>query len=266
MPDTISVAVAEHVAAVTLLLPTMTPAFFAECEAAFRGFAGDRSVRAVLLRSSARAFSYGLDLPAAFQQYGPLFAGGAAAERAELLALVRRLQGSFNAVAACPVPVIAAVHGSCIGGGLDLVAACDVRLASADAKLSLREVKVAIVADLGSLQRLPPIIGQGNTRELAFTGKTIDAARAQRMGLVNEVFGTREELTAAAEAMAREIALNPPLTVRGIKDVLAAGEGKTVAEGLEYVAAYNAAFLASQDLGEAMAAFVEKRAPRFQGR
>jgi enoyl-CoA hydratase len=266
MPDTLAVAVADHVATVTLLRTTMAPAFFTECEAAFRALAADRDVRAVVVRSSAKAFSYGLDLPAAFQQYGQLFAGGGAANRAELLALIRRLQGSFNAVAASPVPVIAAVHGACIGGGLDLISACDIRLASADAKISLREVKVAIIADLGSLQRLPPIIGQGLTRELAFTGATIDAARALRIGLVNDVLATPDELAAAAAAMAREIARNPPLTVRGIKDVLAAGEGKSVAEGLEYVAAYNAAFLASEDLGEAMAAFLEKREPSYRGR
>lgn len=266
MPDTITVAVDRHVATVTLLRPTMPPAFFFELGEAFRALSDDREVRAVIVRSSAKAFSYGLDLPAAFQAHGQLFAGGGAAQRAELLALIRRLQGTITAVAACPVPVIAAIHGSCIGGGLDLAAACDVRLASADAKISLREVKVAIVADLGSLQRLPPIIGQGMTRELAFTGKTIDAARALQIGLVNEVFATAEELITGAEAMAREIAQNPPLTVRGIKDVLAAGEGKTVAEGLQYVAAYNAAFLASEDLGEAMAAFLEKRAPQYKGR
>ena len=266
MPDTLAVAVVDHVATVTLLRTTMTPAFFAECEAAFLALAGDREVRAVVVRSSAKAFSYGLDLPAAFQAHGQLFAGGGAANRAELLGLIRRLQGAFNAIAASPAPVIAAVHGACIGGGLDLISACDIRLASADAKISLREVKVAIVADLGSLQRLPAIIGQGHTRELAFTGKTIDAARALRIGLVNEVLATPEELLAAAQAMAREIAANPPLTVKGIKDVLAAGAGRPVAEGLEYVAAYNAAFLASEDLGEAMAAFMEKREPRFQGR
>ncbi|APR74981.1 Enoyl-CoA hydratase [Minicystis rosea] len=262
----ISVAIDRHVATVSILKTTMPPAFFYELEAAFRALAKDAEVRAVVIRSAVKAFSYGLDLPAAFQEHGQLFAGGGAANRAALLATIRSLQGTITAVADSPVPVIAAIHGACIGGGLDLAAACDVRLASADAKISLREVKVAIVADLGSLQRLPPIIGAGQTRELAFTGKTIDAARALRIGLVNEVYATQEELFAAAEAMAREIAQNPPLTVRGIKDVLRAGEGKSVAEGLEYVATYNAAFLASEDLGEAMAAFIEKREPRYKGR
>src|SRR5262249_50287335 len=154
----------------------------------------------------------------------------------------------------------------CIGGGLDLASACDIRLASSDATFSLRETKIAIVADLGSLQRLPAIIGKGHTRELAFTGKTISAARAREIGLVNDRLPDREALAAAADALAREIARNAPLTVRGVKDVLDFGEGKTVAEGLAYVAAHNAAFLASEDLGEALAAFMEKREPRFQGR
>jgi enoyl-CoA hydratase len=162
--------------------------------------------------------------------------------------------------------VIAAIQGPCIGGGVDLACACDVRLASRDATFSVREVKVAIVADLGSLQRLPPIVGEGHARELAFTGKTIDADRAARIGLVNDVLPTRDELDAGAQAIAQEIADNPPLTVRGVKDVLDFGRGRRVEEGLAYVAAYNAAFLASEDLGEAMAAFVEKRAPKYEGR
>jgi enoyl-CoA hydratase len=266
MPDTLSVDKTSHVATVTLLRTTMPPTFFAECEAAFRALAEDHEVRAVVVRSEAKAFSYGLDLPAAFQAHGPLFAGGGARQRADLVALIRKLQCSFGAIAASPVPVIAAVHGACIGGGLDLVSACDMRLATDDATFSLREVKVAIVADLGSLQRLPPIIGQGHTRELAFTGKTITAARAREIGLVSDAYATRDLLWAAADALAREIAANPPLTVRGVKDVLDYGADKSVADGLAYVAAHNAAFLASEDLGEALAAFMEKRAPRFQGR
>lgn len=266
MPDCIALEITDRVATVTLTRPTMPPAFFGEIEAAFRGLAQDRDLRAVVVRSAGKAFSYGLDLSAAFQELGPHLAGGGAASRMDLLALIGRLQGAFNAVAACPVPVIAAIHGHCIGGGLDLISACDVRLASADAKISLRETKIAIVADLGSLQRLPAIIGQGHTRELAFTGKDVSAARAKEIGLVNEVYADQAALLDAARAMAAEIAANPPLTVRGVKQVLDHGEGKTVAEGLAYVAAWNAAFLASEDLGEAMRAFLERRLPTFQGR
>jgi enoyl-CoA hydratase len=267
MQPLVTLDIADSIATVTLTRPTMPPAFFTELEGAFRGLAASEGVRAVLLRSSAKAWSYGLDLAAAMKDLGPQLAGGGTAgPRMELHALIRRLQGAIDAVAACPAPVIAAIHGWCIGGGLDLAAACDIRLASADARFSLRETKIAIVADLGSLQRLPGIIGQGRTRELAFTGKDVTAARAEAMGLVNEVFPDEEALLAGARVMAAEIAANPPLTVRGVKQVLAFGEGKTVAEGLSYVAAWNAAFLASEDLGEALAAFAERRAPSYKGR
>jgi enoyl-CoA hydratase len=266
MSDYLSLQTADHIAVVTLERPTMPPAFFGEIEATFRSLAADPEVRAVILRASGKVFSYGLDLPAAFQELGPHLAGGTAGPRLALLAHIRKLQASFNAVAACPVPVIAAVHGWCIGGGLDLISACDIRLATEDAKFSLRETKIAIVADLGSLQRLPRLIGQGHTRELAFTGKDITAVRAREIGLVNDVYPTPESLLAAARAMAVEIAQNSPIAVRGVKEVLEAGEGKTVAEGLAYVAAWNAAFLASDDLGEALRAFLQKQKPSFQGR
>lgn len=124
---------------------------------------------------------------------------------------------------------------------------------------------MAIVADMGSLQRLPPIIGQGNTRELALTGNDIDAARALAMGLVNEVCETPDAVLAAAHAMAEQIAANPPLAVQGIKRVLNECQGRTVEEGLRYVALWNAAFLQSRDLQEAFAAFVERRPPHFAG-
>ena len=162
--------------------------------------------------------------------------------------------------------MIAAVSGWCIGGGLDLIAACDIRLCSKEARFSLREVKVAIVADLGSLQRLPRVIGEGHTRELALTGKDIPAERALRINLVNEVYETPAALLDAARAMAREIADNPPLVVQGIKRVMNYCSDKSVKDGLEYVAVWNSAFLQSHDLGEAMAAFRERRPPRFEGR
>src|SRR6202042_723911 len=198
---------------------------------------------------------------------GPLVAGAQmAADRQRLLDLIVDLQRSFNRLAGCRKPAIAAIAGWCIGGGLDLAAACDVRLASKDARFSLREVKVAMVADLGSLQRLPAIIGQGATRELAFTGKNIDAERALRIGLVSDVFASEDELLAAARAMTREIAEGSAVVVQGIKQVMNACADLSVADGLRHVALWNAGFLQSADLGEALAAFAERRAPKFQGK
>jgi enoyl-CoA hydratase len=179
---------------------------------------------------------------------------------------VLRLQDSITAVADCPKPVIAAVHGYCIGGGVDLIAACDIRLASADAVFSVREAKMAIVADLGSLQRLPAIISAGHLNELALTGKDISAERAKEIGLVNDVAADADGVAKAARALAGEIAANSPLAVQGTKAVLRANEGRTVAQGLDYVATWNSGQLASHDLTEAVTAFMEKRQPKFTGR
>jgi len=266
MSEFVALDVADTIATVTLLRTTMPPAFFSDVEAIFRRIATERDVRAVVVQSSAKAFSFGLDLRAAMTELGPLLAGGLAASRMELLGMIRRLQVSFEVISTCPVPVVVAIHGPCIGGGLDLATACDIRLATRDATFSLRETRIGIVADLGSLQRLPRICGQGVVREMALTGKDISAERALAIGLVNELFDDVTSLHAGALKLAAEIASNPPLTVRGVKAVLDYGEGKTVADGLAYVAAWNAAFLASEDLTEAVMAFIDKRPARFAGK
>ena len=267
----LKVAIADGVAEVVLVGPgkgnAMGPDFWRETPLVFEELDRDASVRAVIVRGDGPNFSYGLDLMAMAATLGPLVAGAQmAADRQRLLDLIVDLQRAFNRVAECRKPVVAAIAGWCIGGGLDLAAACDVRLASKDARFSLREVKVAMVADLGSLHRLPAIIGQGATRELAFTGKNIDAERALRIGLVNEVFASEEELLAAARAMAREIAEGSSVVVQGIKQVMNDCADLSVAEGLRHVAVWNAGFLQSADLGEALAAFAERRAPKFQGK
>jgi enoyl-CoA hydratase len=271
----------DHVATVWLDRPearnAMGPAFWDDLTSAMTEVSTDSGIRAVVVAARGPHFSVGLDLkamaglltgggPEADDRTpgakGPSMAQRAVAGRAE----VKRLQRSITSVADCPKPVIAAVHGYCIGGGVDLISACDIRLASADAVFSVRETKVAIVADLGSLQRLPHIIGKGHVAELAYTGKDITAARAHEIGLVNTIFPDAEAVVAGARALASEIAANSPLAVQGTKAVLTAGEDQSVAEGLEYVATWNAGVLQSDDLVEAMAAFMAKRAPEFRGR
>jgi enoyl-CoA hydratase len=242
----------------------MGPDFWRESPLAVTALEADDGVRAVIVRGDGAHFSYGLDLGAMVGEL-PVAGEQLAAERTRFLDTILRMQGAVTSVAACRKPVIAAVSGWCIGGGLDLIAACDVRLCSAQARFSLRETKIAIVADIGSLQRLPHIIGEGNTRELALTGKDIDAERAQRMGLVNEVYDSPETLLAGARAMASEIAANAPLVVQGTKRVLNERIARDVEDGLRFVAVWNAAFLQSLDLQEAIAAFFERRLPRFEG-
>jgi len=272
LPDLVSlkVDVDGPVAEVTLLGPSkgnaMGPDFWRELPLVFRALDADPQVRAVVLTGSGRHFSYGLDLPAMMGDWAPMLGGDSlAGPRTAFLDQVRSLQAAVSSIAECRKPVVAAVSGWCIGGGVDVVAAADVRLASADAKFSVREVRVAIVADLGSLQRLASIIGEGHLRELALTGKDVDAARAEKIGLVNDVYENQDALLKATRELAGEIAANPPLVVQGTKQVLAANTERQVADGLRYVAAWNSAFLPSKDLGEAVQAFMERRKPEFKG-
>ena len=259
------------VAQVTLVGPgkgnAMGPDFWRELPGAFQDLDADPEVRAVVLTGSGGNFSYGLDLPAMLGAWDEVLAPGAAADgRTRFLAVIRELQAAVSAVADCRTPVVAAVSGWCIGGGVDLIAAADVRLAAADARFSVREVKVAIVADLGSLQRLAGMIGEGHLRELALSGKDIDAVRAERIGLVNDVYPDGQAALDAAHELARQIADNPPLVVRGVKEILELDRAPRVEAGLRYVSAWNAAFLPSEDLAEAMRAFSERRPPEFTGR
>ena len=130
----------------------------------------DNEVRAVVLRGAGDGFTVGLDLRWYLTHYRRLLRD-AGSLRVRLLSEAERMQDAISAPARSRLPFIAAVHGACVGAGLDLVAACDIRLASADATFSLREVRIGVVADLGSLQRLPRLIGAGPTRELALTGR-----------------------------------------------------------------------------------------------
>lgn len=265
--ESVTVDIDGHVAQVTLIGPgkgnAMGPAFWAELPEVFTSLDADPNVRAIVLTGSGRNFSYGLDLAAMGGELPGLDAG--AKSRADFHKRLQKMQAAITAVADSRTPTVASVHGWCIGGGVDLISAVDIRYASADAKFSVREVKLAIVADVGSLARLPLILTDGHLRELALTGKDIDAARAEKIGLVNEVFDDPEASLAAAHATAKDIAANPPLTVHGIKDVLDQQRIARVSESLRYVAAWNSAFLPSKDLGEAVTAMFQKRPPNFTG-
>ncbi len=232
----------------------MGPDFWRELPLAVAELDTDPEVRVVILTGEGKHFSFGLDLMGMMSELGPLLQGpqlGGA--RLALLALIERMQAAITSVEKCRKPVIAEIGGWCIGGGVDLVTAADIRLCSEDAKFSVREVKLAIVAE-------------GIARELAFTGRDIDAAEAERIGLVNRVCGDREALAAASLAMAEEIAGNSPLAVLGSKRVLNWSADHPSGDGLAYVAAWNTAFLQSEDLTEALTAFMERREPVFTGK
>lgn len=180
--------------------------------------------------------------------------------------MVLEWQNAFTAIAKNKKPVIAAIHGNCIGGGVDLVTSCDIRLCTKDAKFSVKETKLSIVADLGTIQRLTRIVGKGATNELVLTGDDIPSKRALEMGLVNRVFENQEELLQEARKMAKSIASNSPLVVQASKKMIAYSEEHSIEDGLNYVALWNSAFLKSDDLQEAFMAFMQKRQPKFKNR
>jgi len=232
------------------------PAAMAELDA-------DDSVRVVILAGRGPAFTVGIDIAL----LGTMQPGGSsqAAANMRLYQLIRRMQRTASCLADSPKPVIAAVHGYCLGAGMDLITACDIRLASTDAVFSVRETRMGLVADVGTLQRLPAIVGAGHTAELALTGADIGPDEALRIGLVNRLTPDQESLLATATNLARQIAANAPLVTRGVKQVLAANDGRTVEQSLDFVAQWNASYLMSNDLMEAVAAFMEKRDPEFKG-
>ncbi|AVZ38554.1 MULTISPECIES: crotonase/enoyl-CoA hydratase family protein [unclassified Dietzia] len=262
-----------HVAQVTLIGPGlhngMGPDFWAEMPRVMAELDADPEVRAAVIAGEGRNFSYGLDLMAMmpqFMEFLPQDTTPDASRNERILDFVENMRRAIDSVASAKTPTVAAVQGRCIGGAVDLISACDVRHGAADSTYSIREVKVGIVADMGSLARLPHIIGSGLTRELALTGRDIDAQTALRYGLVTQLAEDAAGVLASAHATAAEIAANPPLVVRGTREVLNRGIEGQIRENNRYVATWNAGFLAPSDMMEAISATLEKREAKFTGR
>jgi enoyl-CoA hydratase len=185
-------------------------------------------------------------------------------KREKLRKQVLNLQAPINAIENCSKPVLAAIHGGCIGGGVDIVSACDIRYCTDDAFFTIKEIDMGMVADLGTLQRLPKIIGSGIVREMAYTGRNVMGKEAERIGLVNNSYSTKEEMLEKVTEIAKSIASKSPLSIRGTKHILKHSRDHSVPEGLNYMATYNAAMLISDDLMEAFAAKMGKREAVFK--
>jgi enoyl-CoA hydratase len=222
----------------------------------------DPDVRVVLIAGRGKSFSVGIDLLEFFLNHTQTLTGATADAREALYRLILQMQEGFNRMTRGDNVYIAAIHRHCIGAGLDLSAVCDLRVASCDALFSLRETRIAIVSDMGSLNRLPRIIGQGNVRMMALTGRDFTAEEARQMGLVNTLYEDRDALMAGATALAEEIAANPPAAVRGTKRILTYMEDHSVEDGLRYVAAWNAAFLNTPEIQEALTRAMQEKAAR----
>ena len=275
--EVITVEEQGHVAVVWLDRPdhrnAMAPDFWVEFPEIMDALGRAPEVRAIVIAARGPSFTVGLDLMA----FGPAVMTGDiaaidgrespsdVAKRLNTYKQIKLMQRTFSSIADNPKPVIAAIHGHCIGAGVDLATACDIRLAAADAVFSVRETRIAMVADVGTLQRLPLIIEPGKVAELVYTGRDWDASEAKRIGFVSELHADAEIVQQAAIEMADAIAANSPLAVQGSKAILNSAKRHQIAQELDIVALWNAAFLYSDDLGEAIQAFLEKRPPQYKG-
>jgi len=265
------VSVSDHIAHVLLKGPgkgnALGPDFWREAPGVFDDLDADPEVRAVVLSGAGGNFTFGLDLVAMTSELRYALAAPAmAAERTRFLDQLTTMQRAIISLMSCRKPVIASISGWCVGAGIDVICAADVRVCSSEATFSVRAVRMGIVEDMGVLQRLPAIIGEGAARELCLTGEDFDAARAAALGLINHVDDTPEVALQHAIAIATRIAANPPLTVQGVKRVMNERAHAGVRESLHYTALWNATFMQSRDFAEAISAFTEKREPKFEGR
>ena len=223
-----------------------------ELKAIFEDLDQRPEVRAIVLRGYGKHFCAGIDLELLGSVFQRFPKGCEGRKRETFRKFLLELQAAINAIEECRKPVLAAIHNGCIGGGLDIVSACDMRYCSGGAVFSIKEIDVGLVADVGSLQRLPYFIGEGMVREMAYTGRNVAAAEAKEMGLVNRVYETQTDLMTGVSEIAQAIAAKPPLAVRGIKANLAFGRDHSVREGLNYAATWNGGMMSFEDIGRAI--------------
>jgi enoyl-CoA hydratase len=266
--DTLALSVADHIATVRLNRPeklnAMNLAMWHDIRRAFDHIDALPEVRVAVLEGEGRAFTSGIDLQMMMGLSGQIQNDCDGRMRESLRRVILDLQDALTSLERCRKPVLAAVHGACVGGGIDLITCADMRYCSSDAWFSIKEIDIGMTADVGTLQRLPKLIGEGMVRELAYTGRKFDAAEAKDMRLVNRVFESPEALRDGVRALAAEIAAKAPLAVRGVKEMITYARDHSVADGLNYNATWNAAMLMSADLQEAMMAGMAKRPPTFR--
>ncbi len=243
---------------------SMVPEFWSELPEIVSAFEADGEARAIVISSTGKHFTAGMDL-AVFGSGGP----GEEAEaetgrkRAALRRRILELQESFSCLDRARLPVLAAVQGGCVGGGVDLISACDMRYCTQDAFFCIQEINIGMTADVGTFPRLPHILPQGLVRELAYTGRRLPAEEAREAGLVNRVYESHEALLAGVMEVAAEIAARSPLAVWGSKEMINYARDHSIADGLDYIATWQTGMFQPADMAEAFAAKKEKRAARY---
>jgi len=249
--ETLDVAIDAGVATVSLNRPdkanSMSATMWTDLQACFEWIDDEPTIRVVILAGNGKHFCAGIDL-AMFSDIAPREKKEAGRVREQVRRNVLKLQDNLSAIEKCRKPVLAAIHHTCIGGGVDMVCCCDMRYGTEDAYFAIKEIDLGMTADVGTLQRLPRLIGDGMVRELAYTGRKLGAAEARELGFLNRVFPDRDALMAGVTEIARQIASKSPLAVRGSKEMILYARDHSVADGLNYIATWNAGMLSQADL------------------
>ena len=265
---TLELSLENHIARVRLNRPSkanaMSREVWEELRGAFDWIDATSEARVAIISGNGAHFTSGIDLAMLAAVADEVDDDCEGRKREKLRRVILGLQDMLGSLERCRKPVIAAIHGACIGGGMDLICCADMRYCSADAYFSIKEIDIGMTADVGTLQRLPKLIGDGMVRELAYTGRKIAADEAKAIGLVNRIFETPDALLAGVMKIAAEIAAKSPLAIRGTKEMIVYARDHSVADSLNYIATWNAAMLMSSDLQEAMMASMQKVAPKFR--
>ena len=265
------VTITDKIAHVVLNRPdkrnSMSPAFWDELPEIIEDIDRHSRARVIVISSTGPHFSSGLDI-SMFSDAS--ITPGADAQRQERLQhgarfydTVLRMQKSFNVLESCRIPVLAAIQGGAIGGGVDLATACDMRYATEDAFFTVFEINIGMTADVGTFPRLVKLIPEGIVRELAYTGRRMPAREAQACGLVNRVFADQATMLAEVMAIAREIASKAPLAVAGCKRMITYSRDHSTADGLDYIGIWNASMLQREEVLEAISASAARRPGDF---
>lgn len=263
---TLAVEYTDYVATVWLNRPekanAMTMQMWDELGRCFELLDAIPSVRAIVLAAKGKHFCAGIDLAL----FGDLMNNDLepARKAEQLRLLIKRLQKNLTAIEACRKPVLAAIHSGCIGGGVDMICCTDMRYATEDAYFSIKEIDIGMTADVGTLQRLPKLIGDGLVRELTYTGRDFSSSEALSSGLINRTFKDQTALLEGVQAIAQEISEKSPLAIRGAKEMLIYSRDHSVAEGLNYISTWNAGMLSVEDVMAAMSAQMENKKPDFK--
>lgn len=266
--QTLLYEVTHHVAHVRFNTPekanAMVKAFWTEFKEAMYAADADPDVRVVVISGEGKHFTSGLDLSMFGDLQKQLLQTDCQARAREALRRnILDMQTTFSAIEQCRKPVIAAVHGACIGGGVDLISACDMRYCTEDAYFTVREIDLGMVADVGTLQRLPKIIAEGVAREMAYTGRNVYGSEAKAVHLVNQCYADKAAMMEDVLQIAQNIASKSPVSIRGTKEMFLFTRDHSVEDGLNYIATWNAAMLFSKDIQEALMAQMQKKKPEF---